>query len=116
MDQSIGLNMSDRRRGVENLSRFVAASIGLGRASDTPFYHLVFDRVFPDDVYNAMLTAMPVASDYRPMSGRSKGQDLERRHPYPRQDRPVPRIHPRPAAGEARGLGHGRVARSARTR
>jgi hypothetical protein len=76
MDQSIGLNMSDRRRGVENLSRFVAASIGLGRASDKPFYHLVFDRVFPDDVYNAMLTAMPVASDYRPMSGRSKGQDL----------------------------------------
>jgi hypothetical protein len=76
MDQSIGLNMSDRRRGVENLSRFVAEAVGLGRASDKPFYHLVFDRVFPDDVYNAMLTAMPVASDYRPMSGRSKGQDL----------------------------------------
>ncbi len=76
MDQSIGLNLADRRRAVENLSRFVASSVQAGRASDAPFYHLVFDRIFPDDVYNAMLTAMPLAPDYRPMSGRSKGHDL----------------------------------------
>jgi hypothetical protein len=72
MDQSIGLNTSDRRRAVENLSRFIGSSIEHGRASETPFYHLTFDRVFPDDLYNTMLTAMPNASDYRPMSGRSK--------------------------------------------
>jgi hypothetical protein len=76
MDQSLGLDFSDHRRAVENLSRFVASSVKLGRAGDKPFYHLVFDRIFPDDIYNAMLTAMPLASDYRPMSGRSKGQDL----------------------------------------
>jgi hypothetical protein len=40
--------------------------------SDAPFYHLEFDRIFPDDVYAAMLRAMPVATDYRPMHGRAK--------------------------------------------
>jgi hypothetical protein len=45
-------------------------------ASEAPFDHLVLNHVFPDDVYNAMLTAMPLAADYRPMSGRSKGHDL----------------------------------------
>src|SRR5262245_52159966 len=76
MDQSVGLNLGDRRRAVANLSRFVASSVQAGRASDAPFYHLVFDRVFPDDVFAAMLAAMPLSSDYRPMSGRSKGHDL----------------------------------------
>ena len=32
--------------------------------------------MFPDDLYAAILTNMPVASDYRPMHGRSKGHDL----------------------------------------
>jgi hypothetical protein len=59
-----------------NLSNFVAASADAARVSDAPFYHLVLDRVFPDEVYAAMLKAMPVAADYRPMSGRSKGHDL----------------------------------------
>src|SRR5438105_4317332 len=45
-----------------------------GRAA--PFQHLVLDRVFPDDVYTAMLAAMPVALDYRPMSGRAKESDM----------------------------------------
>jgi hypothetical protein len=75
MDQSLGLQRKDRRRAVERLSEFVAASIDAARASEAPFYHLVFDRVFPDDVYTSMLTAMPVASDYRPMSGQASGLD-----------------------------------------
>src|SRR5262249_18609429 len=60
----------------ESLSQFVAASVDAARAGEAPFHHLVFDRVFPDDVYAAMLTAMPVAADYRPMSGRAKGNHL----------------------------------------
>ena len=76
MDQSIGLNLADRPRAVENLSRFVASSVQAACASEAPFDHLVLSHVFPDDVYNAMLTAMPLAADYRPMSGRSKGHDL----------------------------------------
>ena len=75
MDQKIGLQLSDRRRAIESLSQFMAASIESASASESPFYHLVLDRVFPDDIYNAMLTAMPVASDYRPMSGRAGGLD-----------------------------------------
>lgn len=76
MDQSLALGQTDRRRAIESLSRFVAGSIEAARTSDAPFHHLVFDRVFPDDTYAAMLAAMPLASDYRPMSGRSKDQDL----------------------------------------
>jgi hypothetical protein len=76
MDQSIGLKSLDRQHAIERLSQFVAASVDAARTGEAPFYHLVFDRVFPDDVYAAMLTAMPVAADYRPMSGRAKGNDL----------------------------------------
>src|SRR5262245_1823285 len=76
MDQTTGFPTKDRRRAVERLSNLVAAAVDSARAVDAPFHHLQFDRVFPDEVYTAMLTAMPVAADYRPMSGRSKGLDL----------------------------------------
>ena len=36
----------------------------------------MLDRVFPDDIYAAILANMPEATDYRPMHGRSKGHDL----------------------------------------
>lgn len=76
MDQSIGRKASDRRRAIESLSQFVVASVEAAKASEAPFHHLEFDRVFPENVYAAMLAAMPIASDYRPMSGRAKGNDL----------------------------------------
>jgi hypothetical protein len=76
MDQRIESHSSDRRRAVEDLSRHLAASIAAGRAAEAPFHHLVLDRIFPDDIYRRMLAAMPLASDYRPMSGRSRGLDL----------------------------------------
>src|SRR5262245_42056408 len=73
MDQSIGLSGMERGRAVASLSQFIAAAVDAARAGEAPFHHLVFDQVFPDDVYAAMLLHMPVAADYRPMSGRSKG-------------------------------------------
>jgi hypothetical protein len=76
MDQSIGLSGMERGRAVKSLSDFLAASADSARAGEAPFHHLVFDQVFPGDVYAAMLAAMPVASDYRPMSGRAKGNDM----------------------------------------
>ena len=76
MDQSIELKSSDRQRAVESLSRFVAASVDAAQSDKAPFYHLTFDRVFPDNVYADFLTAMPLASVYRPMSGRAKGNDM----------------------------------------
>src|SRR5437588_879335 len=72
MDQTVGLRASDRAGALVDLIAFVARSVDEARASDTPFYHLEFDRVFPEDVYAAMLAAMPVTADYRRMSGRRK--------------------------------------------
>src|ERR1700676_2344964 len=57
---------------VKKLSDCVVESTQRGRADDVPFHHLSLDRVFPDNFYAAMLQAMPAASDYRPMSGKSK--------------------------------------------
>src|SRR6266550_2199751 len=62
----------EQSRSVKNLIDFVAESVQSACADDTPFHHLKLDRVFPDDFYMAMLQAMPVASDYRAMSGKSK--------------------------------------------
>jgi hypothetical protein len=72
MDQSIGLHNLERQRAVERLSEFVAASVDAAPARAAPFLHLEFERVFPDDVYAAIIAAMPDTADYRRMSGRRK--------------------------------------------
>jgi hypothetical protein len=72
MDQTTTLSPNDRRRSAARLSDFVAQSVDAARAVDKPFFHLEFDRVFPDDVYAQMLALMPNSGDYRPMHGRSK--------------------------------------------
>ena len=59
MDQIIGLKKEDRRRAVKSLGQYLAASVDAARFNEAPFGHLVFDRVFPDDVYAAMLATMP---------------------------------------------------------
>ncbi len=77
MDQTATLTLNDRRRAVERLADFVAQSVENARAVEKPFYHLEFDRVFPDDIYAQILRLMPEPRDYRPMHGRSKGHDLD---------------------------------------
>ena len=77
MDQSTSLARHDRRRAVDRLSEYVAKSVDAARAVEKPFYHLEFDRVFPDDIYAQILALMPESRDYRPMHGRSKGHDLD---------------------------------------
>src|SRR4030095_4189420 len=62
----------ESRWSSENLTEFIVDSARRGRADAAPFHHLQFDRVFPDDLYGAMLQAMPVANDYRAMSGKTK--------------------------------------------
>jgi hypothetical protein len=69
MDQRV----STRRDAIASLSAFVADSVAHARAVEKPFYHLQFERVFPNDVYAAMIDAMPVAADYRPLRGRNDG-------------------------------------------
>jgi hypothetical protein len=77
MDQSVTLTRNERKRAIARVSEFVARSVENARAIETPFYHLEFDSVFPDDIYADILRLMPVTRDYRPMHGRSKGLDLE---------------------------------------
>src|SRR5438477_422362 len=62
----------EESKSVENLIDFAVQSIHRAQADDSPFYHLRFDRVFPDDFYAAMLEAMPVTDDYRALSGKAK--------------------------------------------
>ncbi len=76
MDQTTAITSNDRRRAVERLSAFVAQSVDIARAVEKPFFHLEFNRVFPDDIYAEILNLKPEAIDYRPMHGRSKGHDL----------------------------------------
>jgi hypothetical protein len=75
MDQTTAITGTDRRRVVERLSLFIAQSVDAARAVEKPFFHLEFDRVFPDDIYTQILALKPEASDYRPMHGRSKSTD-----------------------------------------
>ena len=61
------------RSELTNLIQAIVLSVDNARAVEAPFYHLEFDRVFPEDIYERILISKPVYEDYRPMSGRSKG-------------------------------------------
>ena len=63
----------ERRHEVNALVEAVVANIKAGRTVERPFFHLQFDRVFPDDIYARMIAAMPAAADYRPLPGRNSG-------------------------------------------
>jgi hypothetical protein len=63
----------ERRHEVDALVEAVVANIEAGRVVERPFFHLQFDRVFPDDIYARMIAAMPAAADYRPLPGRNNG-------------------------------------------
>ena len=58
------------------LATHIAGAIDAAPALDRPFFHLDLAGVFPDDVYAAMMAAMPTAGHYRPMHGRSRRSDL----------------------------------------
>ena len=62
----------EKSESVANLIQFVVDSVQQAPADDAPFHHLQFDRIFPNDFYAQMVEAMPVAEDYRAMSGKSK--------------------------------------------
>lgn len=76
MDQITTLRSQDRRQIINRLTDYIANSVDAANAFEKPFYHLVFDNVFPEDIYTQILALMPESADYRPMHGRSKGHDL----------------------------------------
>ena len=119
MDQTIELKPGNRRLASRTVARF-RRHFGRrrARAFDTPFTHLVFDRVFPDDIYALMLANMPEAIGLPADAWPQQGPRSRRRHPYAGQDRFVSGIYPPPAAAAARGMGYRRprvvLARGAR--
>ena len=72
MDQVVTFAGADRDRTFERLRDFIVNSVDCAREVEAPFFHLEFERVFPDDFYAAMLAAMPIESDYRPLHGRNQ--------------------------------------------
>jgi hypothetical protein len=50
MDQTTTLARNDRRRAADRLAEFIQQSVDSARAVEKPFFHLEFDRVFPDDI------------------------------------------------------------------
>ena len=77
MDQTTNLSTYDRRRAADRLAAFIVPSIDGARAVEKPFFHLEFDRVFPDDIYAQILALMPESSDYRPMHAEPVDYDRE---------------------------------------
>jgi hypothetical protein len=67
----------DRYETTARVTKYLVESINLARANETPFYHLQFDRVFPDDIYAEMIRGMPVAADYRALPGRDNVNILD---------------------------------------
>jgi hypothetical protein len=56
---------------VERLTAFMVKAVDGAKSVDAPYHHIEFDQFFPADTYRQILAALPQASDYRPMSGRS---------------------------------------------
>lgn len=76
MDQSIIPSLHDRPAATAALIEALVLAIRQARAVEKPFFHLEFDHVFPEAIYDAMLAEMPNASDYRPMHGRRGPVDV----------------------------------------
>jgi len=59
------------------ITEHIALAVQRSLHRDAPFPHLQLANVFPADIYAAMVEAMPVPQDYRPMSARTKYTRLE---------------------------------------
>lgn len=78
MDQLTTPRATDRKVAIDRLTQHVVAAVDSAHVGAAPFYHLQLSNIFPPDVYSAMLAAMPVAEDYRPMHGRSRNVNQTR--------------------------------------
>lgn len=76
MDQNVRMGASELDLTTTALIEHIVGAIDRARVELEPFYHLEFGGIFPDAVYAKMLDALPRSGDYRPMHGRSKGNDL----------------------------------------
>jgi hypothetical protein len=64
------------KQGIERVIDHVTKAIDAAPRSEAPFVHLTFQGIFPPDIYEEMLKAMPGARDYRALPGRG-GSNLK---------------------------------------
>lgn len=76
MDQMVGLRPWDYSASTAALIEHIVRAIDAAAVVSEPFYHLEFTGIFPEGIYASMLDALPRSDEYRPMHGRSKGNDL----------------------------------------
>lgn len=76
MDHTSLFREAGRNTDTMSLIEFVTASIHAGKVVHKPFYHVELENIFPANLYAEMRNAMPDSSDYRPMHGRSRNNDL----------------------------------------
>lgn len=55
---------------LDTLQNHIAQAVRSAKTFDEPFFHLVLDRIFPDDVYAEMQELMPSANHFRALAGR----------------------------------------------
>jgi hypothetical protein len=70
-------NLTPTKWTTKELADYVASSVDAAEQGTHPFLHLVLRNVFPEEIYAAIRTAMPVYEDYRPMGGRSKAKNTQ---------------------------------------
>lgn len=58
------------QRAVQRVIGHIVERVETAPRFDDPFVHLTFSNIFPDDIYAAMLDAMPGSGDYRALPGR----------------------------------------------
>ena len=76
MERTVWSGPLERSSAIERVCQSIVASVDRAHGVEEPFYHLQFDRLFPDEVYASVLANMPVAANYRPMHGRNNEHDL----------------------------------------
>jgi hypothetical protein len=69
---SVPSRVMDYALDVRRIIQHVAGAVDSAPHLPEPFFHLELSEVFPTDVYERILEAMPEKGDYRVMSGRTK--------------------------------------------
>ena len=69
------------RWSAQGLAETIADRVNSTSLLSDPFEHIEIGKVFPDDLYDQILRAMPQPSNYRPMHGRSRDLDRDGRPP-----------------------------------
>jgi hypothetical protein len=71
LEQAIGSLSGSPDMPARQIVDHIVGAIERAPLVEAPFRHLELEGIFPEDLYRAMLTAMPSVADYRAMSGRS---------------------------------------------